>query len=59
MTGSQSDSSDITKQLLTLRALVDGAYDIIEIWDAKTPEQIKWKKEWMALAIDNGAYPSP
>ena len=38
--------------------LIDGAYDIIEIWYASSPAQQKWKKEWMQKARDKGANPS-
>ena len=50
MTVSQSEGSitnikDAMREILALRALLDGAYDIVEIWDAKSPSQIKWKHE--------------
>jgi hypothetical protein len=38
--------------------LLDGAYDIIEIFDAKTPAQIAWKKAWLIKARELGANPS-
>ena len=38
--------------------LVDGAYDIVEIWAAESPAQIAWKKAWMAKARKLGANPS-
>ena len=33
-----------------LRELVDGAWPIIELWCAKSPEQIRWKRAWLAKA---------
>jgi hypothetical protein len=38
--------------------LLDGAYDIIEIWKAESPAQIAWKREWLAKAKELGANPS-
>lgn len=31
-------------------SLVDGAKGIVELWEAKTPAQITWKKEWIEQA---------
>ena len=39
--------------------LLDGAYDIVEIWKAETPSQIAWKSAWLAKARKLGANPSP
>lgn len=33
-----------------LRSLVDGAMDIVAIWQAESPSQIKWKRDWLASA---------
>lgn len=30
--------------------LVNGAYNIIELWEAKTPYQKQWKKQWLENA---------
>ena len=38
--------------------LLDGAYDIVEIWKAETPAQIAWKTAWLAKAKELGANPS-
>lgn len=38
--------------------LLDGAYDVVELWSAKTPAQAVWKKAWMAKARELGATPS-
>ena len=35
--------------------LVDGAYDIIEIYKAESPAQIAWKQAWLAKAKELGA----
>lgn len=43
---------------VALVELIDGAYDIIEIWKAEAPAQIAWKKAWMAKARELGAHPS-
>jgi hypothetical protein len=47
-----------TKPEVALVELIDGAYDIIEIWKAESPAQIAWKKAWMAKARELGAHPS-
>lgn len=33
-----------------LEELVDGCFEIIEIWKAESPAQIKWKKDWLKKA---------
>lgn len=38
--------------------LLDGAYDIIEIWKAETPSQKAWKVAWLSKARALGANPS-
>ena len=38
--------------------LIDGAYDIVEIWPALTPAQKIWKKKWMVCARQHGTHPS-
>lgn len=38
--------------------LLDGAYDIIEIWAAESPSQKSWKNAWLAKARELGANPS-
>lgn len=38
--------------------LMDGAYDIIEMWKAQSPSQIAWKKSWLTKARELGANPS-
>jgi hypothetical protein len=38
--------------------LLDGAYDIIEIWKAESPAQIAWKQAWLTKAKELGANPS-
>lgn len=36
-------------------ALIDGAYDIIELWDAKSVGQKEWKENWLKEAEKLGA----
>jgi hypothetical protein len=38
--------------------LLDGAYDIIEIWKAESPSQKAWKTAWLSKARELGANPS-
>lgn len=35
-----------------LLELVDGAKTIVEIWDAKEPAQVEWKKQWLQKASE-------
>lgn len=36
-------------------SLVDGAYNIVELWEAETPSQIEWKRKWLNDARILGA----
>lgn len=36
-------------------SLIDGAYDIVELYKAKSPAQKKWKQEWLKKARKFGA----
>lgn len=38
------------QKIVALQELVDGAYNIVELWKAKTPSQQNWKDEWMTKA---------
>lgn len=38
-------------------ALIDGAYSIVELWEAKSPSQRKWKADWLRKARKHGAVP--
>lgn len=35
-----------------LRSLIDGAMDIVEIWQAESPSQKLWRRDWLAGARD-------
>lgn len=35
---------------MNIYELVDAAKPIIELWEAKTPAQIEWKREWLDSA---------
>lgn len=37
------------------RSLIDGAYEIVELFEAKTPSQIEWKRKWLGAARKHGA----
>ena len=47
-------SPDKTAALLSL---VDGAYDIIELWRADSPSQKVWREDWLKKAKKLGAQP--
>lgn len=38
--------------------LIDGAYDVVELWQAESPAQVAWKAAWLAKAKELGATPS-
>jgi hypothetical protein len=51
---------EIVQRLETLQTLIDGAYDIVEIWNTETSQYNKeWKKQWLQAARECGAQPSP
>lgn len=35
--------------------LVDGAYEIVELFNATSPAQIEWKRAWLEKARKHGA----
>lgn len=37
--------------------LIDGAYEIVEMWKVESPWQSKWKEEWLRKARELGANP--
>jgi hypothetical protein len=44
---------------LDLVGLIDGAYDLVEIWQPQGPFNQKWKEAWLKRARELGAHPSP
>jgi hypothetical protein len=36
-------------------SLIDGAYEVVELFPAESPSQIKWKADWLAAARKHGA----
>jgi hypothetical protein len=36
-------------------SLVDGAYDVVELWEPTNPAQKKWKRDWLRGAWALGA----
>lgn len=37
------------------RSLIDSAYEIVELFETKTPSQIEWKRKWLESARKHGA----
>lgn len=37
-------------QLAKAISLIDGAYEVVELFKPSTPAQVEWRKEWLALA---------
>ncbi len=46
----KSEINKFEEENSVLLELVDAAEDIIELYDAKTPAQKKWKTEWLKKA---------
>lgn len=36
-------------------SLIDGCYEVVELFDAKTPSQVEWKRRWLEAARQHGA----
>ncbi len=54
------DPHKMSKQHLNERykdacSLLDGVYDVIFIWQPKSPSQEVWKKQWLERARAHGA----
>ena len=41
----------------TLLELVDGAYELVELYKPESPAQEEWKRNWLEKAIRAGAGP--
>lgn len=37
------------------RSLIDGCYEIVELFNPETPSQIEWKRKWLESARKHGA----
>lgn len=37
------------------RSIIDGCYEVVELFEAKTPSQIEWKRKWLEAARKHGA----
>ena len=50
---------ELEEKLKRAVSLIDGVYEIVEIWGAGelSPSQRKWKEEWLRKARELGAYP--
>lgn len=48
---------EASQRLEEMLSLLDGAYDVVEIWKAETPHQTQWKSEWLKIARKCGAIP--
>ena len=47
-------ASDTVKMM----ELIDGAYDIVELWQVEGPGQALWRDDWLNRARECGANPS-
>lgn len=46
---------EAAERMKEMLGLIDGCFDIVEIWKATTPAQIVWKKQWIERALAVGA----
>ena len=37
------------------RSLLDGAYEVVELFNPQTPSQVEWKQQWLEGAMRHGA----
>jgi hypothetical protein len=42
-----ADLAQLRAECDKLRGLIDGAMDIVEIWQAESPSQKLWKRDWL------------
>lgn len=45
--------------IVEMMELLDGAYDIVELWKPEFPTQVEWKTNWLKNAQACGATSSP
>lgn len=48
---------EIKDQMIEMVSLLDGAYDIVDRYNAETPSQKQWKEDWLQRARKCGAEP--
>lgn len=37
------------------RSLLDGCYEIVELFNPETPSQVEWKQQWLESARKHGS----
>lgn len=40
----------LEEELSKALSLIDGAYEVVELFKPSTPAQVEWKKDWLTLA---------
>lgn len=48
-------AADLTEKYDDARSLLDGCYEIVELFNPETPSQVKWKQKWLEGARKHGA----
>lgn len=48
-------AADLTEKYDDARSLLDGCYEIVELFKPETPSQIVWKQKWLEGARKHGA----
>lgn len=46
---------EAAERLEEMLGLIDGCFEVVEIWKVTTPSQIVWKKQWIERALAVGA----
>lgn len=61
MEATKKNKMSLSEKYEDARAMIDGVYELIEIWDvAGSPYNRKFKKQWLKKAREiHGANPTP
>jgi hypothetical protein len=47
--------AEAADRMRTMLGLIDGCYEVVEMWDAESEGQKDWQKRWLAKARECGA----
>jgi hypothetical protein len=50
--------AEAATRMETMLGLIDGCYDVVELWKGETPAQADWRRKWLASARECGATPT-
>jgi hypothetical protein len=49
--------SELNARYSDAQSLLDGCYDIIELYVPRCPSQVEWRRKWLEAARSHGAEP--